>query len=96
MRRFARLDANHKAVATAIRKMGASVQSLASVGAGCPDLLVGWRGENWLMEVKDGEKAPSARRLTEDEADWHERWQGQVVTVESPEEAVRWLIQVGG
>lgn len=94
MKRFPRLDSNHKEVASALRRMGCSVQSLASVGGGCPDLLVGWRGANWLFEIKDGEKVPSARRLTEDEADWHERWLGQVVTVESAQAAVNYMIAV--
>lgn len=94
MRKFARLDANHKAVVTALRKIGASVQSLASVGDGCPDLLVGYHGVNVLLEVKNETKPPSSRRLTEDEADWHERWEGSVVTVESPHAAVNYVISV--
>jgi hypothetical protein len=94
MRKYARLDANQKAVVTALRKIGCSVQSLASVGDGCPDLLVGWHARNFLMEVKDGSKPPSARRLTEDEADWFERWNGQAVTVESPEAAVNYMLMI--
>ena len=43
------------------------------------------------MEVKDGAKPPSARRLTPDEKQWHERWQGQVVVVESVDGALREL-----
>jgi hypothetical protein len=31
------------------------------VGRGVPDLLVGWRGTNLLLEVKDGNKPQSAR-----------------------------------
>lgn len=94
MRRFARIDANQKAVVAALRKLGCSVQSLASVGNGCPDLLVGWRGRNFLLEVKDGEKVESKRRLTDFEARWHEGWCGQVVTVESPAAAVNFMIAV--
>ena len=67
----ARVDANHVAVVAALRKAGATVQSLAGVGKGVPDLLVGIRGKTALLEVKDGAKVPSARRLTEDQLKWH-------------------------
>lgn len=43
MRRAARTDANQTAIVEALRKCGASVQSLAAVGKGVPDLLVGLR-----------------------------------------------------
>ena len=66
-----RVDANQRAMVAALRKVGASVQSLAAVGQGCPDLLVAYRGQWFVVEVKDGGKSPSRRRLTEAEADWH-------------------------
>jgi hypothetical protein len=53
---------------------------------------VGHGNRNWLLEVKDGSKPPSARRLTTDEADWHVLWQGQVAVVNSPDEAVRLVL----
>ncbi|HJP47915.1 hypothetical protein [Acinetobacter venetianus] len=46
MRRAAKIDANQTEIVKALRKFGASVQSLASTGKGCPDLLVGFRGMN--------------------------------------------------
>ena len=83
MRHHAKIDDNQPDIVLALRSMGCSVQSLATVGKGCPDLLVGYRGRNLLMEVKDGEKAKSAQRLTKDESKWHYDWQGDVVTVNS-------------
>lgn len=45
-----------------------------------------------LMEVKDGAKPPSARRLTPDQLDWHAAWQGgALAVVDSPEAALRAL-----
>jgi hypothetical protein len=70
------IDANQPAIVKALRAMAASVQSLADLGHGVPDLLVGWRGINVLMEVKGGSRAPSTRRLTPDEAQWHQTWHG--------------------
>lgn len=73
MRRAARVDANQGTIVAALRAAGCFVQSLAMVGQGCPDLLVGYRGKWFVMEVKDGAKAPSDRRLTQDEKKWHEQ-----------------------
>lgn len=89
MRRAARTDNNQEAIVAALREAGASVQSLAAVGQGCPDLVVGFRGENWLMECKrqkdDRKKAP---QLTDDQVEWIKAWQGQVVVVLNPADAV--------
>lgn len=84
-----RSDANQTEIVAALRDVGAEVQHLHEVGHGCPDLLVGFRGVNYLIEVKDGSKPPSKRRLTADETDWHDKWQGQVEIAESVEDALR-------
>lgn len=90
MRRAARLDANHEAVVSALRATGCTVQSLAAVGSGCPDILVGRGGAVLLMEIKDGAKAPSDRRLTPDQVRWHADWRGPpVVVVMSVDDALR-------
>lgn len=92
MRRAAKVDANQAAIVAALRKAGASVQSLAAVGAGVPDLLVGFRGHTMLMEVKDGSKAPSDRRLTPAQLEWHAGWLGgPVAVVDGIEAALRAL-----
>ena len=53
--------------------------------------MVGCHGGNHLIEVKDGNKPPSKRKLTDDEAEWHSLWRGRVVVINSVEEAVEWL-----
>jgi hypothetical protein len=92
-RRAAAVDANQSEIVEALRKAGASVQPLHSVGMGCPDLLVGFRGTNLLMEVKDGDKVPSARKLTEWQEKWHMVWEGQVCTVNNVEDALAVLFE---
>jgi len=87
--RARRLDDNHRAIAQALERCGCLVQSLAALGGGVPDLLVGFRGRLYLLEVKDGQKAPSRQRLTPAEAAWHMAWSGLVQIVHSPEEALR-------
>jgi len=96
MRKYGKTDANHTKIVKALRQAGCSVQSLASIGGGCPDLLVccwpvvlGSTCTNYLFEIKDGSKPPSARRLTQDEKEWQARWRGPVYTVTSVEEALR-------
>lgn len=76
-------DANEKAIVKELTRLGCSVQELDD-GDGCPDLLVGIRGANYLLEVK----APRTGRLTPDQADWHLEWKGQVNVVTSLEEAL--------
>lgn len=91
MRRAAKVDANQTEIVKALRQVGASVQSLASTGKGCPDLLVGFRGVNWLLEIKDGQKVKSARKPTDDQVVWHESWRGRVYIVESVDQAISLL-----
>ena len=91
MRRAPRVDANQGTIVAGLRDYGASVESLAGQHRGCPDLLVGFRGRNYLLEVKDGSKPPSGQKLTEMQAVWHSIWEGQVAVVASLEEALEVL-----
>lgn len=92
MRRAAKVDANQQQVVEILRAAGATVQSLAAVGHGCPDLLVGWCGKTLLMEVKDGNKPPSEQKLNESQIKWHGTWMGgPLAVVNGPEAALRML-----
>jgi len=86
--RAARVDANQAEIVDALRKVGCTVQPLHAVGQGVPDLLVGYRGNNVLIEVKDGSKPPSARKLTPDQVKWHGDWRGHVAVVSTVAEAI--------
>jgi len=66
-RRANRVDTNAKAICEEFRKEGAWVFVMPP-GAGF-DLLVAWNGHLIAVEVKDGRKPPSARKLTEREND---------------------------
>ena len=65
-----RTDANQTEIVEALISAGCMVQSLAMVGCGTPDLLWIKRGVIGLLEVKDGDKPPSARELTPAESKW--------------------------
>jgi hypothetical protein len=92
----AKTDANQKNVVKAFRDIGASVQILSAVGKGCPDVLVGFRGCNVLVEIKDGDKPPSARKLTTDQVKWHESWAGQVCVATDITDAINQVIKAAG
>lgn len=88
MARASRLDENHTSIVTTLRSVKCcTVQSLAGVRHGVPDLLVGFRGKNFLLEVKTENSD-----LNENEVIWHERWKGQKRVVRSSLEA---LLAVG-
>lgn len=86
--KYGRRDANQKAVVNALLSIGASVLVLSDVGDGCPDLLAGFRGVNFLLEVKDGDKPPSARKLTPAEQKVFRDWRGTINIVFSAADAV--------
>lgn len=101
MRRAAHIDENQPAIVEALLNVGCTVQSLAGVGVGCPDLVVGYAGVNILLEVKNletknGRTAKAARHggLDEDQVSWHRAWKGQVAVVRTPEEAVEAVLRV--
>ena len=91
----ARVDANQAALVKLFRKLGFSVQHLHAVGRGVPDLMLGAHGRNYLVEVKDGAKKPSDRKLNPAQVAWHAEWRGQVAVIESEESALAWAARVG-
>jgi len=95
MRRKARIDSNQPQIIEVFRALGASVAPTHTLGQGFPDIVVGWRGINLLVEIKDGDKPPSRRQLTEDEQRWHDEWRGNVVIVESIADVLALLNKMG-
>ena len=91
MRRANRIDANQNDIVDALREAGAVVR-IISQGDGIPDLLVGYNGYTILMEVKDGDKVPSKRKLTEAEQKFFDEWEGGLlVIVNNVQEAIDML-----
>lgn len=90
-RTVARIDSNQPALVAYLRGVGASVLHLHTLGRGVPDLLVCHRDTLYLVEVKDGAKPPSKRKLTPDEQRWHAEWNGPVYVIESVDDVVKLL-----
>ena len=89
LRRAAKTDANHQAIVAALKKIGAKVVDLSAVGNGVPDLCVGLANRWVMVEIKDGAKCPSARKLTPDQIKWHQEHAGlPVFVVLNEEEAI--------
>ena len=84
------VDKNQSAIVAALREAGATVEQLHGVGHGCPDIVVGFRGVNYLMEIKN----PHGRmKLTPGQRIWHRAWQGQVIIVSTIADALH-IIEV--
>lgn len=66
MRRAAKVDANQSEIVAALRKRGAAVLIVSQL-KNAFDILVGFNGRLFIMEIKDGNKPPSAQRLTDGE-----------------------------
>jgi hypothetical protein len=84
VRRAAKVDGNHPEIVEGLRAMGLYVQSLAAVGDGCPDLLIG-AGEhrNVLLEVKVPGKQLNAIQKV-----WHRDYTGTAHVVWSLADAI--------
>jgi hypothetical protein len=70
MRLRPRKDRNHPEIVAEFEAMGAVVVDLSALGDGVPDIMVCLQNVCIPVEIKDGEKAPSKRALTNDQIDW--------------------------
>jgi hypothetical protein len=89
LRTASRVDANQPDIVQALRGIGASVLHLHQL-KNCFDLLVGYRGRTFLVEVKDPSQPLSKRQLTPGEAKFRDEWRGSPYhIVHTIDEAIR-------
>lgn len=88
MRRAARTDGTQTTIVSALRAFGASVSITSAVGQGFCDIVVGYGGRNFLIEIKDPTKPKADRQLTPDQVKFRDAWQGQYAVVETVEQAI--------
>jgi hypothetical protein len=81
MRQRARVDDNQGEIDEALEKMGWLVWPTHQLGKGFPDRLIAKHGRVILLEVKDGKKSPSRRKLTKDEKFCHHAFYSHGVDV---------------
>ena len=84
MKQYGKRDKNQIAIIKDLRASGFSVVDLASVGGGCPDILVGARGRNYLFEIKCDSKA----KMRPMQIDFFTLWHGQMHRINNSEEAI--------
>lgn len=73
----AKVDSNHPQIVKELRKLkGVTVRSVATI-KNFLDIIVGYAGKNYLFEIKDPDKPPSARKLTPGEQKFMDEWTGQ-------------------
>jgi len=84
MRYAARVDKNQQEIVSALRAAGACVWII-----GLPvDLLVGYKGHTFLVEVKDGPR----KRLTALQDDFFKNWSGSTLArIDGSEAALRMI-----
>jgi hypothetical protein len=85
----ARIDTTHEEIVTCLRLINAGVQSMATIGKGCPDLLISYRGKWYVAEVKSGTKDFESDQLA-----WQERHKAPVLRFNSAGDAMAWAKEV--
>lgn len=87
MRKAARVDDNQKEIVKQLRQIpNLSIAITSQLGKGFPDFIIGYKSLNYMIELKDGSKVESKRKLTPDEVIFHESWKGQINVCNNIEE----------
>ena len=79
-RRAAKVDDNQKEVVALFRKLGWTVLIISQL-KNCCDIIVSKAGRTVAIEIKDGAKPPSARKLSDGEIKFRDAWQGEYALV---------------
>lgn len=94
VRQRARRDANHSEIVRVFESLGATVFDVSGV-AGALDLVIGVSGIDQRVEIKDGAKTLSEKKLTKAEVEVFQEWRGRKpVVVESVEDAINLINQL--
>ncbi len=88
MRRAARVDETQIDIVAALRKIGAQVAHLHTVGGGIPDLLFSFRGRTYLAECKTGSVG---WKLTEAQRDFHANWPEKILIFTGVADVALWV-----
>jgi hypothetical protein len=88
MRTRARVDLTQLEIVQALRKCGAQVLHLHTIGKGCPDILIRLpNGELHLCEIKNGNRK---WKLEPEQVKFHSEW-GPIAILDSVESAIIWV-----
>ena len=82
---YNRTDLNHTEIVACLKQIGCTVVDLSQVGKGCPDILVGYRGKNYLLEIKRNKK----QGLRKNQQEFFDKWFGQCCVITDEFEAFK-------
>ncbi len=69
-------DHNHKTVERAFRLLGCTVADTSGVASGFPDLVVGFRGRDHKVEVKNRQTSYGRKGKSESQKTFERLWNG--------------------
>lgn len=90
---YGRTDKNHAEIRDGLRKLGIVVFDAFNVKGGFPDLVVGYGGATYLIEIKSGKGVLNKKQVS-----FHKRWKGigaiaTCWTLEEVLEVINWRIR---
>jgi hypothetical protein len=94
LRRAAKKDDNHVEIVAAFRAIGAFVFDVAQLKNAC-DIIIVYHGRTLAVEIKDGSKVASKRRMTPGEAEFKQSWElagGEHKIIETVEDVMSWRL----
>lgn len=74
-----RTDKNQKQIEKVLKQLGASVKSTSQLGNGFPDLIIGYKGKTYLVEIK-GENS-YGKTLRESQIKFKNSWKGSPIII---------------
>jgi len=86
-----RIDKTQGEIVQTFRKMGCPTFITSDLGKGFPDCLTKIGKDIWLIEIKDGSKPLSQRKLTPLEQKFHIEFDGCVKVISSVDEAIEFV-----
>jgi hypothetical protein len=86
-RRAARTDDNQTEIVKEFRRLGWCVLIISQLKK-CCDIMVSKGGVTIAVEIKDGNKPPSARKLSTGEQEFKDNWLGRWELVESIDDVI--------
>ena len=81
-----KVDANQPQILKQLKQLGISYKPVHQIKGFC-DIIVGFKGKNYLFEIKPNDKA----KLTSGEQLFHDYWSGQINVVTSIDEILNIL-----
>ena len=87
MRRAAKVDDNQGDIVALFRRLGWSVLLIHQIKNAC-DIIVAIDGITVAVEIKDGKKQPSQRKLTQGERKFKDGWNGHWYLIETEDDVI--------